>query len=533
MLNWLLRTNQLDKPLFRWDKHNVLTVRDLVAGGIHAFGATGSGKTSSLMQLAVAIMAFGNSSMLILCSKRGEAQGWLRAAKRAGRKRDVILINPKQPARFNVFGYEAGRKGEGAGVALNVMRYIMQLRSVVFRESEQAGGDSQQWKQQDEQLITYCVIILIQAGEDITPANLHELILSAPVTAEQMLGEDWQQGYCNRCLAKAFHRKKSDIEQHDFKQASNFLTRFWPQLADKTRSSIMAGTMATLAVCNTGIARELFATSTTFTPASAIEGRKLVIVEMPPDEFGAVSAVANIGVKLHWQRDPRFAGLLYRLVFGKFPDATVEPDHIRGEAAQFARPCTGSSQCLQEDRKVPVCLGEDCLVLFGRDEFLATGNRWSFQAGKRRAGQFPFLDGPVEHAFQAGEGCTYGAVAPVVAARPDENLRGRNRDGFAWMMVAEIFEVTVIPVVGIGREDALMGRKELRADGRKGQGVGPGVPQFQHELVVKILSDPLVFFALNELSLSLPTVDADRAVPPAIEVAKPRCATQHDEPPDV
>jgi type IV secretory pathway TraG/TraD family ATPase VirD4 len=303
MLNWLLRTNQLDKPLFRWDKHNVLTVRDLVAGGIHAFGATGSGKTSSLMQIAISIMAFGNSSMLILCSKRGEVNDWLRAARRAGRKRDVIVVNPKQPARFNLFGHEAGRKGEGAGVAQNVMRYIMQLRSVVFRESEQVGGDSQQWKQQDEQLITYCVIILILAGEEITPSNLNELILSAPTTPEQMLGEDWQHGYCNSCLAKAFHRKKTDIEQQDFTQASNFLTRFWPKLADKTRSSIMAGTMATLAVCNTGIARELFATRTNFTPAWAIENRKLVIIDMSPDEFGAVGAVANVGIKLHWQKD--------------------------------------------------------------------------------------------------------------------------------------------------------------------------------------------------------------------------------------
>jgi type IV secretory pathway TraG/TraD family ATPase VirD4 len=303
MLNWLLRTNQLDKPLFRWDKHNVLTVRDLVAGGIHAFGATGSGKTSSLIQLVMAIMAFGNSSLLILCSKRGEAQYYLRAATRAGRKRDVLLVNPSQPARFNMFGYEAGRIGEGSGVALNVTRFIMELRSVVFRESEQVGGDSQQWKRQDEQLINYCVIILQLAGEEITPANLHELILSAPVTCEQMLDESWQKGYCNRCLERAFHRNKSRIEQHDFKHASDYLTKLWPQLAEKTRSSIMAGTMATLAVCNSGIIREMFADRTNFTPAWAIEGCKIVIIDMAPDEYGVAGAVANIGVKFHWQRD--------------------------------------------------------------------------------------------------------------------------------------------------------------------------------------------------------------------------------------
>ncbi|HEY4309322.1 MAG TPA: TraM recognition domain-containing protein [Pirellulales bacterium] len=300
---WRKRTHPLDKPLFCWDGYNALTVRALLAGGLHAFGATGSGKTSSLIQLARAILAYGDSSMLVLCAKRGEYQDWLRAARMTGRQRDVVLVTPKEQWRFNMFGYEASRQGEGAGVAQNVTRFIMELRSVVFRESEQAGGDSQQWKRQDEQLINYCVIVLQLASEEITPANLHELILSAPVAGEQMREESWRAGYCNQCISRAFHRQKTEIEEHDFKHAADFLTRLWPKMADRTRSSIMAGTMATLAVCNTGIIREMFAHRTNFTPAGAIEERKIVVVDMPPDEYGVLGAVANIGLKYHWQRD--------------------------------------------------------------------------------------------------------------------------------------------------------------------------------------------------------------------------------------
>ncbi len=187
-------------------------------------------------------------------------------------------------------------------------RFIMELRSVVFRESEQQGGDSQQWKRQDEQLITYTIIILLMAGEEITPANLHEFILSAPETAAQMNDETWQRGYCNSCIERAFMRQKSGIEEHDFKHASDFFLRLWPKMSDRTRSSIMAGTMATLAVCNTGIVREMFADRTNFTPRAAIEGRKIVIVDMSPDEFGVAGSVANIGIKFHWQRDVLRAG---------------------------------------------------------------------------------------------------------------------------------------------------------------------------------------------------------------------------------
>lgn len=52
----------LDAVIFRWSDTDALTVRDLVAGGIHAFGGTGSGKTSSLDQIAAAIMRHGNGA---------------------------------------------------------------------------------------------------------------------------------------------------------------------------------------------------------------------------------------------------------------------------------------------------------------------------------------------------------------------------------------------------------------------------------------------------------------------------------------
>jgi hypothetical protein len=303
MFNWLMRAIPLDKTLFRWDKHNTLSARNLLAGGIHAFGRTDGGKTSSMVQIARAIMRFRNSSMLILCAKKGEYRDWLKLARQCGRKRDVVLIDPKERWRFNMFGYEAKRKGEGAGIAQNVTRFLMELRNVVFRESEQQGGESQQWKKQDERLITLSVIILQLAGEDVTPGNLHALIESAPRSAAQLTNEEWQKGYCNSCLARAFKRPKRGSEDYDFNKASSYFTRFWPNLADRTRSSIEAGTMATLAVADTGICREMFADRTNITPRDAIERRKIVIVNMPPDEWGDVGAVANIGWKYHWQND--------------------------------------------------------------------------------------------------------------------------------------------------------------------------------------------------------------------------------------
>lgn len=307
-----LKPQSLEAPLFRWTPSDALTVRNLVAGGLHAFGRTDGGKTSSLRQVARAILKHRNSALLVLCAKRDEYRDWQQLAKAAGREKDVILIDADSPARFNMVGYEAARKGPGAGIAQNVTRFIMELRNVVFRDQEAGGGDSQYWRKQEERLLLHSVTVLQQATQSITPANLHRLIMSAPDSGERMLDEDWQADFCSRCIAEAFDRVKSDIEHHDFTMAADYFLKEWPGLADRTRASILAGSMATLSVMNTGIARELFANQTNLTPAEAIEGRKIVVINMPPDEWGDVGIIANIGWKYHWQAEVLRRGIADR-----------------------------------------------------------------------------------------------------------------------------------------------------------------------------------------------------------------------------
>jgi hypothetical protein len=222
----------------------------------------------------------------VLCAKRGEYQDWLSFAAEAERSDDVLLIDPQQPWRFNMIGYEASRQGDGAGQAANVTRFIMELRSVIFRENEQSGGNHLQWRKQDERLINQAVTVLMLAGEPVTPANIHSLILSAPDAAAQLLDAAWRAKDCNHWIAKAYERTKTPVEEHDFKLACDYFLREWPAMADRTRSSILVGTMATLTVINSGLCRELFACQTNTTPRQQIDGRKIVIVNMPPDEWG-------------------------------------------------------------------------------------------------------------------------------------------------------------------------------------------------------------------------------------------------------
>ncbi len=63
---------RLGRKLFQLNRDNWLTVRNLVAGGIHAAGGTGSGKTSSFKQLFRAIMSLKDTSLLVMCAKRDD-----------------------------------------------------------------------------------------------------------------------------------------------------------------------------------------------------------------------------------------------------------------------------------------------------------------------------------------------------------------------------------------------------------------------------------------------------------------------------
>ena len=104
------------------------------------------------------------------------------------------------------------------------------------------------------------------------PAKIHRIRRLQPAT-DFHHGAVARSGYHNQCLKTAFERHKSAIEGHDYQLAVDYWLAEFPQMADKTRSSILAGVMGVLHVFNTGIVRELVSTTTNVTPADMFEGK--------------------------------------------------------------------------------------------------------------------------------------------------------------------------------------------------------------------------------------------------------------------
>ena len=317
----------LDTVIYHWNKKDDLTVRDLVSGGILGLGRTSAGKTSAMKSIAKAILRFRNSAILVLCAKVGEADDWVRYCKETGREQDIIRFGVDQPARFNQVGYEADRGA--VDCTQQIVRFTSELRSVLLNESEGGGGDSGYWRKQDERGIGHAVTVLRVAGQSITPQSIHDVIMSAPVSAAELASDEWAEWPCNQALRAAHYAAKTPIQEHDFNLARDYLTREWVSMSDRTRASILVGTIGTLTAMNTGLCRELFANYSNITPKEAIENRKIVIIDLPPDDYGDTGRIANVGWKYHWQRE-----VLRRQISDDSPIAVIWGD----EASMWVSP---------------------------------------------------------------------------------------------------------------------------------------------------------------------------------------------------
>lgn len=307
--------------LWHWDNHNQYTVSHLLDGGLCAFGRTGAGKTSSLKHIARQILEYGNSSMLFLCAKPGDSEEIKALVRAAGREADLLHFHRHSALRFNMLNWEAGRRGTGAGQATNITRFIMELRGAIFREQEAPSGESLQWIKQDERGIYHAVVLLLQALQAVTPNAIQQILLTAPQNGRDIQSPAWKEGYCNRILSSAYEKQKDDVQQHDYEQAAAYFLQEWPAMADRTRGSILTGIQSILSLMNSGVCRELFFSVTNVTPGLCLSERKIVLVDFPPDEFGDLGLVANMGLKMCWQK-----AILRRQATAETPIAVIWGD---------------------------------------------------------------------------------------------------------------------------------------------------------------------------------------------------------------
>lgn len=290
----------LDRVLLHWDEANAFTVRDLLNGGVCVMGRSGSGKTSSSGRaLAEAIVRLPGSGGLLIAAKPGDDRAfWQKVFATAGRSQDLMIFSADHDLRCNILDYEMR---QGGGHTRNITRTLTTIAETLRSSDTDKRENSDFWSKEQERMLFNAIEVVKLATGGVSAPDLHRFISTAAMLPAQMTSPEWLADFHNQCLKKGHLAQKSVIAGHDYELAKAYWLGEFPNMADKTRSSILTGVMGTLHTFNTGIVRELVSSTTNVTPDDMFAG-KFILVDMPVSDMGDVGAFVSGGLKYLCQR---------------------------------------------------------------------------------------------------------------------------------------------------------------------------------------------------------------------------------------
>lgn len=294
----------LSAPLLDWAPGATWTVRDAVEGTL-VTGATGSGKTSGSGRLIAGAFLARGFGGLVLTAKAEERKLWESYCDEAGRRKDLIVFGAGAEHRFNFLDYELTRQGEGAGLTENIVNLFSTVLEIASRGNGSSGRGRDEegyFRRAGRQLTRNAVDLLSLARGRVTVPDLYKVVISAPTSMEQVMSAAWRdRSLCFACFQEAKERAATPRAKYDLDVTGEFFFMEWPQLADRTRTSILSTFTSMADVLMRGLLRELFCEDTTISP-DAIGSGKILVIDLPVKEFADVGLFAQVLWKNAFQR---------------------------------------------------------------------------------------------------------------------------------------------------------------------------------------------------------------------------------------
>jgi hypothetical protein len=282
----------LDDVLFTWQDGSPFTARHTMQS-IHAYGITGSGKSSGSGRfITAAIAKHPRSTFVFLCQKPEDQEDYER-----------ILREYNKPYLVFSEGMNSCNLIDTAMKAGADARQLVEMLMVLGQSLD--GGQERTsdpfWKKSEERLLYNAISALMIGRGSVTASDLLRFIESAPNKAGDLKDDEWLKGFCPEVIHAAFEKRKPPREQAEYKLMEVYWTREYPNMDDRPRSSVMAGVMNILHVFNTGLVQEKCAAETTFTP-QAIEDGVSIIVNFPSSQYGPTGQFISGGIKFLIQK---------------------------------------------------------------------------------------------------------------------------------------------------------------------------------------------------------------------------------------
>lgn len=295
----------LDQVVYSFNGQEPFTIAN-ACEGVQIFGGIGSGKTSGSGEaLARAFLKAGFGG-LVLCAKKDVLDDWKRYAQETGRAKNLLVFDATGDFVFPFLQYEIERKGEGAGYTDNLVRLFTTVYEAIDRSVHSETADPY-WTRAMQQLLRNTIDLCMIARGTVSVPMIHDVILSAPISIAQIDTDEWKnKSLCWKLLLEGHARNLDVWAKHDFDSTASFWLEEYPNLADKTRSSILSTLTTMMDIFLRRPFRRLFSEMPDDRRKIAypeLTHRGVItILNLPVKEFGDAGRAAQVVYKYLWQQ---------------------------------------------------------------------------------------------------------------------------------------------------------------------------------------------------------------------------------------
>jgi type IV secretory pathway TraG/TraD family ATPase VirD4 len=149
-------------------------------------------------------------------------------------------------------------------------------------------------------LISNAIQLQCALDEPLTLASVSEIINSAPRSGKEADDKFWQEN--SKCSEACYAATMNNPDDYDAERAKSYFLNDFPSMGDRQLSGILETWEGLADPLLRSPIRQKFCTDTTFTPEDAIEGGKIIIVDLPVKEFDLAGRIAGVVVKFLFQK---------------------------------------------------------------------------------------------------------------------------------------------------------------------------------------------------------------------------------------
>ena len=203
--------------------------------------------------------------------------------------------------------YEATRGGGGGGITMNVVATLMECLSAIAVESgkSEGGGDNKWFEDATRNMLENLVDLSAFAGIPVTLQLLRSIVSSAPQSAKEAQSAEWRDTSVCAAILREAEAKSRDAGPEvfaDFEECQRYWLRDFPALSEKTRSIIVLSFAMLVRPFITRPLAGLFSRPlTNITPEDCCAG-KIIVVDLPIQEYHLAGRLANLAWKYCFQR---------------------------------------------------------------------------------------------------------------------------------------------------------------------------------------------------------------------------------------